>query len=501
MRIVSPGTGILMLTLSEWFTHCGGRGRDWLLLGKGPSFHLRNQFDLSPFLTLALNHVVRELVVTAAHLIDFDVFEACAQSIDRQAQFLLMPWRPHVRNVPGRWTLPDYVKRHPVLAKLEREGRLVGYHLSTGGRAAPAGQPVIEAKFFSAEAALRILAWCGVRRVRSLGIDGGTQYSEEFADLRDTTRLSNRRTSFDEQFSEIAALLHATGLDYAPLHVEAPIRVYVGTTASQELAFQVLAHSIRRHASMSVEIIPMRDLPVPIPKRPECRPRTPFSFSRFLIPALAGYRGRAVYLDADMLVFADIASLWQTSLNGADVLYIEQPVASARPDQFSVLLMNCETLRWNIEGIVRGLDDRRYAYEDLLHGFCVVPHERLAAGLPPSWNSLERYRAGETSLLHYTDMHRQPWVSLDNPRGHLWIAELIRAVREGRIPEALVEAEVRVGHVRPSLLEQVRRRRARGWWGLRRLDRAFEAPYRRLPTAGTLRAFHQRLAGRLGLRR
>ena len=44
--------------------------------------------------------------------------------------------------------------------------------------------------------------------------------------------------------------------------------------------------------------------------------RTGFSFSRFRIPQLCNWTGRGIYLDADMLVFTDIARLWQTDMQG-----------------------------------------------------------------------------------------------------------------------------------------------------------------------------------------
>lgn len=46
------------------------------------------------------------------------------------------------------------------------------------------------------------------------------------------------------------------------------IRVYVGADRSQQLAIKVLEHSIRRHTSAMIEVIPMIDLHVPSPNDP-----------------------------------------------------------------------------------------------------------------------------------------------------------------------------------------------------------------------------------------
>ena len=88
-----------------------------------------------------------------------------------------------------------------------------------------------------------------------------------------------------------------------------PVRVYVGADRSQALAIKVLEHSIKRHTTLDVAVIPMIDFPIRQPRDVKNSQRTGFSFSRFCIPRLAGYRGKAIYMDADMLVFQDLESV------------------------------------------------------------------------------------------------------------------------------------------------------------------------------------------------
>jgi hypothetical protein len=76
-------------------------------------------------------------------------------------------------------------------------------------------------------------------------------------------------------------------------------------------------------------------------------------------------------------------------------------------------------------------------------------------------------------------MVTQPWVSLDNPLGALWIDCLRRALAQGFVTEQELRQAVDAGHVRPSLLAEAsgsERAPAR----LRALDRGFVAPYRSL---------------------
>ena len=91
-----------MLDFFHWFEAKIDKRRPWLILGKGPSFSKRAQFDLSGYYTLSLNHAVREQPVTVAHMIDYDVVDACGEAILNNAQTLVLPWIPHINNRPGR---------------------------------------------------------------------------------------------------------------------------------------------------------------------------------------------------------------------------------------------------------------------------------------------------------------------------------------------------------------------------------------------------------------
>ena len=440
-----------------WFKSEIDKTRQWLILGKGPSFARRTQFDLKQYYTLSLNHAVRELPVTVAHMIDYDVVDACSEAIVRNAKYLVLPWIPHVRNRPGRHSLEKLVQINPVLSQMDKAGRLLWYNHSRTWRR-HGNSPVVRVKFFSAVAALNLLAQAGVRTIRSLGVDGGAAYSEEFADLKDKTLLSNRRSSFDQQFDEIARTLVVTGIDYAPLDVESPARIFVGATEAQMLPVKVLEFSIRKRASMSVEVFPLHrsKIPVPLPKDPQNRPRTPFSFQRFLIPALTGYQGRAIYLDSDMQVLKDIRELWTMPFSGADLLTVRPSEAGRRRPQFSVMVLNCNTLDWDIISIVRALDEGRISYEQLVHQMSWV--NCIRDDIDPGWNALEHFSAGETAILHFTDMSTQPWVSRENPLGYLWVEDLIGAIDAKAVSMEFLQQEIAAGHVRPSLLYQVENR-------------------------------------------
>lgn len=261
-----------------------------------------------------------------------------------------------------------------------------------------------------------------------------------------------------------------------------PISVFVASTPAEWLPARVLEFSITEASStpVSVRFIYSFNRPIPVPASIENRPRTPFSFQRFLIPELCGFAGKAIYLDADMLVFRDIVEVWRQDLSECDL----QTVVDAkmgRRRQFSVMLLNCQTLRWDIEQIVADLDAGKIDYPSLMYEMCMA--ERIRSDIPGVWNSLEHFEPGQTALLHYTDMSTQPWVHAGNPLGHLWIASLRRALASGFIVRSELQREVEQGHVRPSLLAQI----DAGADDLphkdmSRLDKAFKAPYLKLRT-------------------
>ncbi|MFG1454127.1 hypothetical protein V5F44_18025 [Xanthobacter sp. V2C-8] len=183
-----------------------------------------------------------------------------------------------------------------------------------------------------------------------------------------------------------------------------------------------------------------------------------------------------------MQVFKDIRSFWTTDDDDFDLRTVKLRPGSSRLPQNSVLLLNCGRLKWEIGDIVDRLDREEMTYKALMEQMVVSnrPPERV---IPHVWNDLEYYEPGVTSLIHYTDMTHQPWVSHQNPLGYLWFEALFRAVDDGAISPELVERSVRLGHVRPTVAIQLERRIADG----RRLkasdlaaDSDFVAPWQHL---------------------
>ena len=246
------------------------------------------------------------------------------------------------------------------------------------------------------------------------------------------------------------------------------IRIYVGTDRSQLLAVSILEYSIKRHTTAKVEVIPMLDLPVSVPNDPRNRQRTGFSFSRFCIPKLAGYKGNAIYMDADMLVFRDIRELWGIPFDGAKIIIQKEikfqdettnkvGAPRKRKKQCAVMLLDCDRLNWDTERIIVGMDEGKYDYEKLMYDMCILDESEIKYGVPFEWNSLEHWDS-ETRLIHYTDVYTQPWAECGHKLGYLWLDEVRRMVSEKKLDEAAIQEEIDLGYFRPSLLRDIKYR-------------------------------------------
>lgn len=223
--------------------------------------------------------------------------------------------------------------------------------------------------------------------------------------------------------------------------------IVIGSSREQKLPSLVLEHSIRKHSTREVTIVHTWDMRFPTPKRKENRSRTGFSFNRFAIPKLAGYGGRGIYLECDQLVFGDVKELLEIPFQGATVL---------RPkNQAAVLVLDCARLSWDVDKIIKDLDAGKFSYPALMEKMCVEPAAHILCSIPEEWNTLERFAAGKTKNLHYTNMSGQPWRKWGHPLGKLWIAALKEAIAGGLVTKEMVQEEVKLGYVVPQVREAV----------------------------------------------
>jgi hypothetical protein len=240
-----------------------------------------------------------------------------------------------------------------------------------------------------------------------------------------------------------------------------PIRVFVGAVHSHRLMFEVLRWSIRRHTQRPVEVSAIGELlgtDPPMPKKPENRPVTPFSFQRFAVPSLAGFQGRAIYVDSDQIVLRDIAELHDLPMRwGARLLCRTGKGPDGRTGSHvsSVMLLRCDRLReWSPQQIADDLDSGRFGYHDLMK---LKPIWRRGS-FPRQWNAFDFYEPGRTGLLHYTRRSTQPWIACGHPHEALWFEMLYSGIEAGEVSREAVTFAVNNRFVRPSFDWQFQQR-------------------------------------------
>jgi hypothetical protein len=83
------------------------------------------------------------------------------------------------------------------------------------------------------------------------------------------------------------------------------LQVFIGYDPRQDDSYNVSQHSILIRTLKPVAIVPLVIETLPIKRQG----LTPFTWSRFLVPYLSGYKGISIFLDADILLQHDINEL------------------------------------------------------------------------------------------------------------------------------------------------------------------------------------------------
>lgn len=90
------------------------------------------------------------------------------------------------------------------------------------------------------------------------------------------------------------------------------IRVFIGYDPVESIAWHTMAASIYRRSSKPVALVPINlaNLKDIYTRQKDPKQSNEFSFTRFLVPHLAGYQGYALFFDCDMMLRVDIAEIF-----------------------------------------------------------------------------------------------------------------------------------------------------------------------------------------------
>jgi hypothetical protein len=245
---------------------------------------------------------------------------------------------------------------------------------------------------------------------------------------------------------------------------QAPV-VFIGSGEASALERKVLIHSIRKNTRGPVDIRvfngthnalerdghPPAPLPMSLPAK--YLNITEFSNYRFLIPQLCDHRGRAIYLDSDMVCLGDLNELFNAPMDGAQFLAkAEQDLAGKPRWGLSVMLFDCENCRFDLDTYVDDIAHKRYGYGDLhtMSGTFLAQHPFRIGRIDPRWNEYD-HCAADTRLVHYTNLFSQPWKYRGHRHGGLWFDHLAQAMAQGVVTAKDVELATRRGYARPDI--------------------------------------------------
>ena len=204
------------------------------------------------------------------------------------------------------------------------------------------------------------------------------------------------------------------------------LRIFIGWDSRFPEPADVLRHSLLAHASIPLDIRYLKLPELGLLREHDPRASTEFTYSRFLVPHLCGFRGTALFLDNDMLCFADVRELAELDMDGLALRVVQhdyQPsntvkmygcpqTSYPRKNWSSMMLMNCERLRLWTKDVVA---TQTGAY---LHRFQDIPDEEIGE-IPPTWNTLD-WMDESTKLIHYTN--GGPWFDeyRNHPHADVW---------------------------------------------------------------------------------
>ena len=205
------------------------------------------------------------------------------------------------------------------------------------------------------------------------------------------------------------------------------LRIFIGWDSREAECADVLTYSLKKHTTIPLDIryLKLSELDLDRPSDP--LQSTEFTYSRFLVPYLCQYEGKAIFMDCDMLCLGDIKELDGLDMSQYALRVVKhnhQPMEKLKMDGkiqtdyprknwSSLMILNCQELKLWTKEVVENMSG---AY---LHRFKDIPDEKIG-DIPKTWNTLD-WMDETTKLIHYTK--GGPWFEQwrDHPYGAIWL--------------------------------------------------------------------------------
>ncbi len=207
-----------------------------------------------------------------------------------------------------------------------------------------------------------------------------------------------------------------------------PLKIFIGWDSREDIAYQVARFSILDHATVPVEIIPLKQKQLKKDgmywRETDTLATTEFTYTRYLIPELCKFEGWALFIDCDFVFLDDVKKLFDHIDNKYAIMCAQHDYNPApgikmdgkrqtvypRKNWSSMMLINCEhpSNRVVNKDFVNDAS-KTGAY---MHRFSWLDDSEIG-NISHEWNWLvEWYKEpadGSPKALHYTE--GGPWFS------------------------------------------------------------------------------------------
>ena len=202
------------------------------------------------------------------------------------------------------------------------------------------------------------------------------------------------------------------------------LNIYIGYDSKEDIAYRVCKHSLLKRSSKDVKVYSLK-LQELVARKFYSRSIDPlasteFTYSRFLVPALSGYKGWAIFCDCDFIFFEDISKILENVDKSKAVYCVKHDYTPKekhkmdgqiqtiypRKNWSSFILFNCEHSS-NRQLTINVVNSQTGSY---LHQFKWLKDDEIGS-LDERWNWLEGWTSNNNSqnpyAVHYT--RGGPW--------------------------------------------------------------------------------------------
>jgi lipopolysaccharide biosynthesis glycosyltransferase len=235
------------------------------------------------------------------------------------------------------------------------------------------------------------------------------------------------------------------------------IRIVIGTEANQYIPQKVLEYSIRSHTSENLDIRSLQ-------QNQKRVGGTKFGFVRFHVPSIFNYEGKAIYLDADQIVLANLQELVDALDDRYSLALVSDLIGNfgdkpvPKRNETSVMVLNCNKLKsWNPDILFKNvvandaiLEAGQIHYRDFM--WLKWMDEREIQMLDSVWNHFNILRQ-DSKLVHFSHVASQPWKNPQHLLTDFWSEWLVKTLNSGYLKRIELLRAIALKHIHPSFLK------------------------------------------------